>query len=181
MPQPTNEQKELVQQHADIHGDDNLAVQAGRKAALKERGIRHPQHGDAGAYGLEEELRLLRLFQERFADWRPGDAVPDELPPTEDAWAYLEVGVAALREAHPKGSLLGGDVCLLREAYPDFPIGADSVGWRAFIYLLAQCAERLAEYRHLCHAATGPSTAMGDQAAAIDRSLNQLEVRGALF
>jgi len=46
--------------------------------------------------------------------------------------------------------------------------------------LLAQCAERLAEYRHLCHAATGGSgTAMGDQAAAIDRSLNELEVRGA--
>ena len=49
--------------------------------------------------------------------------------------------------------------------------------------LLAQCAERLAEYRHFCHSAAGASAAPAggpDLATRVERALDTLEVSSHL-
>ena len=56
----------------------------------------------------------------------------EPLSDADDAWAHLEVTEALLRNDFPAvTALVGCDVCLLREAYPDVPVGPDTVGWRA--------------------------------------------------
>ena len=61
-----------------------------------------------------------------------GNSDADDLAVELGSWAHLEVEPTFLREAHPPVvSMTGSDVCLLATAYPDYPIGEGSVGWRA--------------------------------------------------
>lgn len=83
--------------------------------------------------GVREPPSLLApALESRSVEETVQGAAAEPLGEADASWAHLEVGEAVLCNDHPAPSaLVGSDVCLLRTAYPDTPVRADTVGWRA--------------------------------------------------